>query len=40
MASWLPGFGEEGDVWDPDDATFIDEVDSSGNYLNPIFNKI
>ena len=40
MASWLPGFGEKGDIWDPDDETFIDEVDSSGNYLNPIFNTI
>ena len=40
MSSWLPGFGEKGDIWDPDDETFIDEVDSSGNYLNPIFNTI
>ena len=40
MASWLPGFGEKGDIWDPDDETFIDEVDSSGSYLNPIFNTI
>ncbi len=40
MASWLPGFGEKGDIWDPDDETFVDEVDSSGNYLNPIFNTI
>ena len=40
MARWLPGFGEKGDIWDPDDETFIDEVDSSGSYLNPIFNTI
>ena len=40
MSSWLPGFGEKGDIWDPDDETFIDEVDSSGSYLNPIFNTI
>ena len=40
MASWLPGFGEKGDIWDPDDETFIDEVDASGSYLNPIFNTI
>ena len=40
MASWLPGFGEKGDIWDPDDETFVDEVDSSGSYLNPIFNTI
>ena len=40
MSSWLPGFGEKGDIWDPDDETFVDEVDSSGNYLNPIFNTI
>ncbi len=40
MGSWLPGFGEKGDIWDPDDETFIDEVDSSGSYLNPIFNTI
>ena len=40
MASWLPGFGEKGDIWDPDDETFTDEVDSSGSYLNPILNTI
>ena len=40
MASWLPGFGEKGDIWDPDDETFIDEVDASGSYLNPIYNTI
>ena len=40
MSSWLPGFGEKGDIWDPDDETFVDEVDSTGSYLNPIFNTI
>ena len=40
MSSWLPGLGEKGDIWDPDDETFVDEVDSTGSYLNPIFNTI
>ena len=40
MGRWLPGYGEKGNIWDPDDETFIDEIDAQGKYLNPIFNTI
>jgi signal transduction histidine kinase/DNA-binding response OmpR family regulator len=40
MSKWLPGTGDKGNYWDPDEETLNDEVDSEGAYYNPIFNTI
>ena len=40
MSKWLPGTGDKGNFWDPDEETLNEEVDSEGAYYNPIFNAI
>ena len=40
MSKWLPGTGDKGNFWDPDEETLNEEVDSDGAYYNPIFNAI
>ena len=40
MSKWLPGTGDKGNYWDPDEETLNDEIDSEGAYYNPIFNTI
>ena len=40
MSKWLPGTGDKGNYWDPDEETLNEEIDSEGAYYNPIFNSI
>ena len=40
MSKWIPNIGENGNIWDPYDETFIDEIEQVGNFSNPIVNSI
>ena len=40
MSKWLPVTGENASFWDPDSEIFLDEVDSSNNYTNPLLDTI
>ena len=40
MSKWIPNIGENGNIWDPYDETFIDEIEQVGNFSNPIVNGI
>ena len=40
MSRWLPGTGDKGNYWNPDDEALVDEIDSVGLATNPIFNSI
>ena len=40
MSKWIPNIGENGNIWDPYDDTFIDEIQQDGNFPNPIVNGI
>ena len=39
MSKWIPNIGENGNIWDPYDETFIDEIEQVGS-SNPIVNGI
>ena len=40
MSKWLPVTGENASFWDPDSEIFLDEVDSSNNFVNPLLDTI
>ena len=40
MSKWEPVTGENASFWDPDSEIFLDEVDSSNNYTNPLLDTI
>ena len=40
MSKWLPVTGENASFWDPDSEIFLDEVNSSNNYTNPLLDTI
>ncbi len=40
MSKWLPVTGANASFWDPDSEIFLDEVDSSNNYTNPLLDTI
>ena len=40
MSKWLPVTGENASFWDPDSEIFLDEVDSSNIYTNPLLDTI
>jgi signal transduction histidine kinase/CheY-like chemotaxis protein len=40
MSKWLPVSGENASFWDPDSEIFLDEVDSSDIYTNPLLDTI
>ena len=40
MSKWLPVTGENASFWDPDSEIFLDEVDSSDIYTNPLLDTI
>ena len=40
MRKWLPVTGDNASFWDPDSEIFLDEVDSSNNYTNPLLDTI
>ena len=40
MSKWLPVTGENASFWDPDSEIFLDEVDSSNNFINPLLDTI
>ena len=40
MSKWEPVTGENASFWDPDSEIFLDEVDSSNNYINPLLDTI
>ena len=40
MSKWLPVTGENASFWDPDSEIFLDEVDSSDIYINPLLDTI
>ena len=40
MSKWLPVTGANTSFWDPDSEIFLDEVDSSNNYTNPLLDTI
>ena len=40
MSKWKPVTGDNASFWDPDSEIFLDEVDSSDNYTNPLLDTI
>ena len=40
MSKWLPVTGENASFWDPESEIFLDEVDSSDIYTNPLLDTI
>lgn len=40
MSKWEPVTGDNASFWDPDSEIFLDEVDSSNNYTNPLLDTI
>ena len=40
MSKWLPVTGENASFWDPDSEIFLDEVDSSNIFTNPLLDTI
>ena len=40
MSKWLPVTGANASFWAPDSEIFLDEVDSSNNYTNPLLDTI
>ena len=40
MSKWLPVTGENASFWDPNSEIFLDEVDSSNNFVNPLLDTI
>ena len=40
MRRWEPNSGEKGAVWDPNSEIFQDEVESQGQFINPILDSI
>ena len=40
MSKWEPVTGDNSSFWDPDSEIFLDEVDSSNNYTNPLLDTI
>ena len=40
MSKWLPVTGENASFWDPDSEIFLDEVNSSNLYTNPLLDTI
>jgi len=40
MSKWLPVTGENASFWDPESEIFVDEVDSSDIYTNPLLDTI
>ena len=40
MRRWEPNSGEKGTVWDPNSEIFQDEVESQGQFINPILDSI
>ena len=40
MSKWLPVTGENASFWDPDSEIFLDEVDSSDIFTNPLLDTI
>ena len=40
MSKWLPVTSENASFWDPDSEIFLDEVDSSNNFVNPLLDTI
>tara|TARA_B100001564_G_scaffold359605_1_gene382043 strand:- start:673 stop:3474 length:2802 start_codon:yes stop_codon:yes gene_type:complete len=40
MSKWKPVTGDNASFWDPNSEIFLDEVDSSDNYTNPLLDTI
>ena len=40
MSRWLPTIGEKGEVWDLENDTLSEEVDTIGDFPNPILDSI